>query len=101
MRLLAVLVMLATSAMAQAQRAMFRQVLIDRVGVIRWTDTREEVTLFGANYALPSSSDYRPHRRAAGAMDDWSGPYVGWLPVTSGGPRRWPDPFRAPCSRAC
>ncbi|HKP77339.1 MAG TPA: hypothetical protein VJT67_17550, partial [Longimicrobiaceae bacterium] len=28
-------------------------------GVIRWRDTREEVRLFGANYAIASSSDYR------------------------------------------
>ena len=36
-----------------------RRVLLDAEGVIRWSDTREEVRLFGANYALPSSSDYR------------------------------------------
>jgi hypothetical protein len=50
-------------AASNAQRAArsdgFRQVYLDRDGVIRWTDTREEVGLFGANYALPSSSDYR------------------------------------------
>jgi hypothetical protein len=34
-------------------------VYLDRDGVIRWTDSQEEVVLFGANYALPSSSDYR------------------------------------------
>ena len=36
-----------------------RSVYVDSVGVIRWTDTREEVRLFGANYAITSSSDYR------------------------------------------
>ena len=36
-----------------------RRVQLDREGVVRWTDTREEVVLFGANYTLPSSGDYR------------------------------------------
>jgi hypothetical protein len=36
-----------------------RTVYLDAEGVIRWSDTRQEVVLFGANYALPSSSDYR------------------------------------------
>lgn len=35
-----------------------RSVYIDG-GVIRWTDTGREVALFGANYTLPSASDYR------------------------------------------
>ena len=62
-RLLSLLVLLLLPAAAHAQRAAgapaFRQVYLDREGVVRWTDTREEVVLFGANYALPSSSDYR------------------------------------------
>ena len=36
-----------------------RAAYLDDGGVVRWTDTDEEVVLFGANYALPSSSDYR------------------------------------------
>ena len=32
---------------------------VDPSGVIRWRDTGAEVALFGANYTLPSSSDYR------------------------------------------
>ena len=36
-----------------------RQVYLDREGVVRWQDDRSEVTLFGANYVLPSASDYR------------------------------------------
>jgi len=51
-RLLLPLLLLA--APAAAQRA-----YVDGQGVIRWTDTREEVRLFGANYAIASSSDYR------------------------------------------
>lgn len=35
------------------------QVYLDAQGVIRWTATREEVALFGANYSLPSACDYR------------------------------------------
>jgi len=34
-------------------------VRVDEVGVIRWTADNREVALFGANYSLPSASDYR------------------------------------------
>ncbi len=48
---------------AQAQRAdrapAARGVYLDGEGVIRWKDDRSEVTLFGANYAIASSSDFR------------------------------------------
>lgn len=37
----------------------WRDVLLDDQGVIRWSDNLEEVALFGANYCLPSASDYR------------------------------------------
>ena len=36
-----------------------RAVYLDDSGVVRWRDDRREVTLFGANYILPSASDYR------------------------------------------
>ena len=36
-----------------------RAVFVDPAGVVRWRDTRAEVALFGANYAITSSSDYR------------------------------------------
>jgi hypothetical protein len=36
-----------------------RAVYLDRDGVIRWRDDRREVALFGANYVLPTASDYR------------------------------------------
>ena len=36
-----------------------RAVYLDRQGVIRWKDNDHEVALFGANYTLPSASDYR------------------------------------------
>jgi hypothetical protein len=36
-----------------------RSVYLDKQGVIRWSDDRQEVTLFGANYVLPTASDYR------------------------------------------
>lgn len=36
-----------------------RAVYLDNQGVVRWRDSREEVTLFGANYVLPTASDYR------------------------------------------
>ena len=36
-----------------------RPVYLDPAGVIRWSDTKEEVGLFGANYCIMSGSDYR------------------------------------------
>jgi hypothetical protein len=36
-----------------------RAVYLDNQGVVRWRDNRKEVTLFGANYVLPTASDYR------------------------------------------
>jgi Endoglucanase len=57
------LVMLLFPSTANAQQTenppAIRKVYLDHDGVIRWTDTREEVTLFGANYAIASSGDYR------------------------------------------
>src|SRR5512133_2521133 len=50
----------ATTANAQRTPAPAnRAVYLDSAGVIRWRDTRAEVALFGANYALPSASDFR------------------------------------------
>ena len=40
---------------AQANRGVY----LDSTGVVRWKDDRKEVTLFGANYVLPTASDYR------------------------------------------
>ena len=34
-------------------------VYLDPAGVIRWGDTKQEVSLFGANYCIMSGSDYR------------------------------------------
>src|SRR5216110_4101345 len=53
---LAALATLASSV--QAQRA-DRPVYLDNEGVVRWRDNNQEVTLFGANYVLPTASDYR------------------------------------------
>jgi len=46
---------------ADAQRASHarRAVYLDSAGVVRWQDDQREVTLFGANYVLPTASDYR------------------------------------------
>jgi len=47
---------------AHAQRTAVsanRAVYLDSAGVVRWRDNRREVTLFGANYVLPTASDYR------------------------------------------
>jgi hypothetical protein len=34
-------------------------VFLDPAGVIRWSDSRDEVGLYGANYCIMSGSDYR------------------------------------------
>jgi len=36
-----------------------QSVYIDKPGVVRWTGNRQEAALFGANYVLPTASDYR------------------------------------------
>ncbi|HEY6807764.1 MAG TPA: hypothetical protein VI160_03160, partial [Gemmatimonadales bacterium] len=52
--------MFAVAASAAAQRAPAnRAVTLDPHGVVRWRDDHTEVTLFGANYVLPTASDYR------------------------------------------
>lgn len=58
-RLLSIFLLLLVPAAAAAQVPTARRVVIDSAGVIRWEDWGDEVLLFGANYALPSSSDYR------------------------------------------
>jgi hypothetical protein len=45
----------ARGAPAPANRAVY----LDKAGVIRWRDNRQEIALFGANYVLPTASDYR------------------------------------------
>ena len=50
---------LAVVASAGAQHVANRAVYLDDQGVVRWRDDRGEVTLFGANYVLPTASDYR------------------------------------------
>lgn len=61
-RLLLMAAVLFASVPAFAQRGTApatRAVYIDKAGVIRWQDNRQEVALYGANYTLPSASDYR------------------------------------------
>jgi hypothetical protein len=51
---------LAAFVAAQAQGPVAnRAVYLDSSGVVRWRDNGQEVTLFGANYVLPTASDYR------------------------------------------
>ncbi len=50
---------LAPAPSAATPRPADRAVYLDRDGVIRWRDDRGEVALFGANYVLPTASDYR------------------------------------------
>ncbi len=49
----------AQRAAGAAPRPADRAVYLDKQGVVRWKDTKSEVTLFGANYVLPTASDYR------------------------------------------
>jgi hypothetical protein len=60
--------LLASAAQAQSAAARVasrdaaaadRGVYLDSSGVIRWSDDSSEVALFGANYVLPTASDYR------------------------------------------
>src|SRR4029079_18216764 len=44
---------------AQSASHARRAVYLDSAGVVRWQDDRREVALFGANYVLPTASDYR------------------------------------------
>ena len=57
--LLSYVLLAALPLRAQGSAAATRTVFVDPAGVIRWRDDRSEVALFGANYTLPSASDYR------------------------------------------
>ncbi|HKW48254.1 MAG TPA: hypothetical protein VJN70_12450, partial [Gemmatimonadaceae bacterium] len=48
-----------SSAQQRPTNRATRAVYLDNTGVVRWRDDRSEVALFGANYILPSASDYR------------------------------------------
>jgi hypothetical protein len=49
----------AQAAAGAAPRVADRAVYLDSAGVVRWSDDRSEVVLFGANYVLTTASDYR------------------------------------------
>ena len=57
--LVAVLLPLTSSLAQRPAPAAARTVYVDTTGTIRWRDSGKEVVLFGANYTLPSASDYR------------------------------------------
>jgi len=48
-----------TAATAAAPRPANRAVYLDSSGVVRWSDDRQEVALFGSNYVIHTASDYR------------------------------------------
>ena len=50
---------LSLGAHAASAQPATRAAYVDPDGVIRWRDTLQEVALFGANYTLPSASDWR------------------------------------------
>lgn len=37
-------------------------VFVDKQGIMRWTDSKEEVSLFGVNYTLPFAHAFRVHK---------------------------------------
>ena len=47
------------AAREPASEAALRPVYLDHAGVVRWSDSHQEVALYGANYSLMSGSDYR------------------------------------------
>jgi hypothetical protein len=51
--------LLAAHAQGASPARANRAVDLDSAGVVRWRDDQQEVTLFGANYVLPTASDYR------------------------------------------
>ena len=58
----AILIGLSMAAVAAAQAtdgAATRAVYLDPTGTIRWSDSKQEVGLYGANYCIMSGSDYR------------------------------------------
>src|SRR6202142_933347 len=65
MRLMLVVVCLASALLVSVQArdldagTAIRPVFLDRAGVIRWADSKDEVRLYGANYCIMSGSDYR------------------------------------------
>jgi hypothetical protein len=56
-RLILTACLIASPALAQSPAT--RAVFLDKAGVVRWSDNREEVRLFGANYVITTASDYR------------------------------------------
>ncbi|WP_207436305.1 hypothetical protein [Sabulibacter ruber] len=56
---IAILFSLSSPLQSLAQPSTQQLVYQDKEGVIRWTKTKKEVALFGANYCLPSATDYR------------------------------------------
>lgn len=54
-------------ATAQSQPPI-RSVYLDSAGVVRWSDTHQEADFFGANYCLPSASDYRAAHYVTGDL---------------------------------
>src|SRR5260370_36621926 len=61
-----------------------RAVYLDNQGVVRWQGDKREVTLFGANYVLPTASAYRAagyvhgDRKQMIAADMAHFPRMGW-----------------------
>ena len=57
--LLAMVAGLPSLAYLQPPRPADRAAYLDKEGIVRWSDDRREVALFGANYVVTTASDYR------------------------------------------
>jgi hypothetical protein len=54
-----ILIMLCCAGAGHSQNSVF----IDKKGVMRWKETREDVRQFGVNYTVPFAHSYRMHER--------------------------------------
>lgn len=64
--LISTLCLVASASFVTAQELVYQ----DREGVIRYTADRSEVAVFGANYCLPSASDYRAAHKVAPTTEE-------------------------------
>ena len=57
------MLLIASAALSQTTPAASSPVFVDGKGVLRWTESNQEVSLFGVNYTTPFAYSYRAHKR--------------------------------------
>lgn len=66
-----IIVSLLHSNVSSQQKARIQSdVYVDTMGVLRWKETNEEVTLFGVNYTVPFAYAYRAHKRLGLSLEE-------------------------------